>query len=86
MLVTHKSIIMKRYFNIQLKWIDDDIVASALVTDYDDYEDVDNTTETDKDVEIFWFGISETQIQHHIKTGEPVCNQFVILDYTEVEV
>lgn len=68
---------MKRYFNIQLKWIDDDRIVSALVTDFDDYD-------PEKDEDVFWFGLSESEIQEHIKTGEPVCNQFVILTYEEV--
>jgi hypothetical protein len=69
---------MNRYFDIQLKWIDEDRVFSALVTDFDEYDPV-------RDDDIFWHGLSENEIQHHIRTGEPVCNQFVILSYEEVK-
>lgn len=69
---------MKRYFNIQLQWIDDQRIINALVTDYDDFD-------PEKDEEVFWFGISEEEIQYHIQTGEPVCNQFVIISYEETE-
>lgn len=67
-----------RVFNIEGYFTDDKSPIDSLVAEFDDvpagYSEED----------IFFFGLSESNIKEAIETGEPVCNEFVITGYEEV--
>lgn len=66
-------------FNIDGYFVDDpdSSIDGSLVAEFD------NTPDGYSDDQIFYYGLSETDIQEAIKTGEAVGNEFVITAYSK---
>ena len=73
---------MSKVFEIDGYWAEgtpeSDPIDGSLISEFDEvpvgYEDGD----------IFFHGMSESDIQYAIKSKEPVCNEFFITNYREV--
>jgi len=68
---------MRKYYIISGYWKDDKTEFEGyLVTDFDDME-----ADGDDEDEIFFYGLSEKDIQEAIELGENTVHDFVITSY-----
>jgi hypothetical protein len=69
---------MRNYFEIDGYWKDDKSEFSGyIVTDYDDHEE-------NNEEDIFFYGLSEKDIQEAIQEKEDNMLDFVIISYTKL--
>ena len=72
---------MSKYFSIDGYFKDDKSEFNGfIIKEYDDTEE-----DEDRDLQIFYYGLSENEIQHSIATGGNDMLDFVITSYEETE-
>ncbi len=72
---------MSKYFSINGYWKDDNTEFSgSIVKEFDDAEEDEN-----RDDQIFYYGLGETEIQQAIADGGDDMLEFVITSYEEID-